>query len=86
MCYFCSLFEEDAENVNIYYKIYYAFFSLQGSCQLMKACLDDWANNVSVLLGVSYITANLYCICVTACFLFAQADIVQICGNIRSTL
>ena len=37
------------------------------------------------ILGVSYITTNLYCICVSARFMFFLADAVQICGNIRST-
>ena len=32
---------------------------------------------------MSYITANLYCICVSACF--AKVNAVQICGNVRST-
>ena len=35
------------------------------------------------VLGVSYITANLYC--VSACFMCSLADAVQICGNIQST-
>ena len=38
------------------------------------------------ILIVSYITANLYCICLGACFMSASAYAVQICGNIRSTL
>ena len=37
------------------------------------------------ILGVLYITANLYCICVSACLKFAEADAVHIYGNIRPT-
>ena len=43
-----------------------------------------WAQSVK-LLSFSYIAANMYCIWVSACFMFAQADAVQICSNIRST-
>ena len=42
-------------------------------------------HGVKQMLGASYIAANLYCICVTTCFMFAKADAVQISGNIRST-
>ena len=38
------------------------------------------------ILSVSYITANMHCICLGACFMFAEADAVQICGNVQSTL
>ena len=41
---------------------------------------------MNILLSVSYITANMYCICLSTCFMYASADPVQICGNIRSTL
>ena len=37
------------------------------------------------VLSVSYITATLYCICLSACFMFASADAVQICGKFRDT-
>ena len=30
----------------------------------------------SIVLSVSYVTANLYCICVSASFMFADADAV----------
>ena len=46
----------------------------------MKIYLKGWTI-VLTLLGVSYITANLYCICVSSCFMFAQADAVQIGGK-----
>ena len=38
------------------------------------------------VLGASYDTVNLYCISVSACFLFVYADAAQIGGNIWSTL
>ena len=44
-----------------------------------------WQITYFELLGVSYITANLFCICESTCFMLAPADAVQICGNIRST-
>ena len=33
-------------------------------------------HGVKQMLGASYIAANLYCICVTTCFMFAKADAV----------
>ena len=41
---------------------------------------------IYVVLSVSYITANLYCICLSTSFMLTESDAVQICGNIRSTL
>ena len=38
------------------------------------------------LLGVPYITANLYYIHLSTCFMFTKADAVQICCHILSTL
>ena len=42
-------------------------------------------NSERSYLGVQYIIVNLYCICVSACFMLAYADAVQICGKLWVT-
>ena len=42
-------------------------------------------SELKYILSVAYITANLYFICLNACFMFALADAVQICGKFWDT-
>jgi len=44
-------------------------------------CIRSFPWFINYILSVPYITANLHCICLSACFMFAQADAVQICGK-----
>ena len=48
--------------------------------ELMWCCV--W----SYVLSVSYITANLYCICLSTCFMLTKADAVQICRYCKGFL
>ena len=47
--------------------------------------IEDLRSYFLDLLSIKYSTANLYWICLSACFMFAWSDAVQICGKFWDT-